>query len=390
MGDKVRVLQLVNGELYAGAERVQEMLLRLLDRRRFRPVCVALMDGAFVRRAHEQKLPVDVVPMWERWDLTVVARLIRYIREHQIDIVHTHTVRTNLVGRLAARLSGVPVITHVHSSPLHEWENPLKSRLNWRVERLTRRWTDRFICVSSYLRDQLLSEGVPAERIAAISNGLEPEWFCCSDHSGARQEKMRLCRRLGVSRDARLVAMVAWFRPLKGVETFLEALAQLKGGAARSDEEVVGLLVGGFASKRYRRRVDEQVCRLGLTKKVYPLGFQGAEGVRGILKVCDVAVLPSHRPEGLPISLVEAMALGKPVIATAVGGIPEVVRDGETGLLISPGDGQALTRALLRILKDPKLALRLGTTAREFVWANHQAERMVRQIERVYTDVLMP
>ncbi len=388
MGDKVRILQLVNGEVYAGAERVEEMLLRLLDRRRFRPVCVALMDGAFVRRAHEQKLPVEVVPMRRRWDLTVVARLVRYIREHQIDVVHTHTVRTNLVGRLAARLTGVPVVTHVHSSPLHEWENPLKSRLNWRVERLTRRWTVRFICVSRYLRDQLLSEGVPAERIAVISNGLEPEWFCSSDRSGARQEKGRLCRRLGVSRDARLVAMVAWFRPLKGVETFLEALAQLEG--ALPDEEVVGLLVGGFASKRYRRRVDEQIYRLGLTGRVFALGFQEAEGVRAILKVCDVAVLPSHRPEGLPISLLEAMALGKPVIATAVGGIPEVVQDEETGLLISPGDGQALTRALLRILKDLKLALRLGPTAREFVWANHQAERMVRQIERVYTDVLIP
>lgn len=375
---KIKILQLVNGELYGGAERVQEMILKLINQDLFKPYCVSLMEGAFVREARRKGLPIKVIPMRSKLDLGVALRVAKFIEQHEIALVHTHTVRTNLVGRLAARIARVPVVTHVHSLPLYETTNPLKNRFNHLVDRLTRRWSARYICVSSSLRSRLLSEGVPAERVEVIHNGVELDRFCSDPHT----DRIKARSELGLNSRTKLIAMIALFRPLKGTETLIEALARV----IPECPDVYCLLVGGFEREAYRGRVMGLSRRLGLEDRVIFLGFRG--DVSPILAATDLVVHPSLFGEGLPLAILEALAAGRPVITTPVGGIPEVIRDGETGLLVPPGDRRALAEAIVQLLQEPEQASKLGSNAQSLVKDRYSAEAMVRKIERIYLSLV--
>ena len=373
---KSGILQLVNGELYGGAERVQEMILRFMDRDLFEPYCVCLMNGVFVKEAWRKGLPIELILMRSKFDLGVVFKVARFIQRHEIALIHTHTVRTNLVGRLAARIAKVPVVTHVHSLPLYETENVLKNRFNHMVDGLTRRWSTHYICVSSSLRSRLVYEGIPAERIGVVHNGIELDRFC-SDTDGTEARN-----KLGLDPKAKLIAMIALFRPLKGTESLIEALSHV----IPECPDAYCLLVGGFEREDYRRRVMELARGLKLKDRVIFLGFR--ENVSHILAATDIVVLPSLFGEGLPIAILEAMAMGRPVIATPVGGIPEIIRDGETGLLVEPRDSLALAEAITRLLQDPKRASELGLKAQSLVREEYGAESMVRKIERIYLGLM--
>jgi phosphatidylinositol alpha-mannosyltransferase len=377
---KIRVLQLVNGEHYAGAERVQEMLLRYLDPHLFEPSCVALINGAFVRKAQALGLPVTLLPMKHRADVKVIRELAHFLRANHIDLVHTHGVRTNVVGRAAARLAGIPVVTHVHSHPRFDTDRSWKNLFNEALDRATRRWTARFLCVSQYLYERFRHEGVPAERLRVVPNGIELEYFQWGPQLTIAAEKLRST--LGLSSETKLISMVALFRPTKGVEIFLAALAQLRNIFTN----VHGLLVGPFAPPSYQHRVEAYRRHLGLEPYVHLVDFQ--EDVRPALAASDLIVLPSISCEGMPLSLLEAMALGRPVIASQVGGIAEIVHHGHTGLLVPPGDVHALAQAMQILLSNPQQMSAMGGNAQRFVQEHHDAKRCVRQVEKNYIEVL--
>lgn len=377
---KIRVLQLVNGEYYAGAERVQEMLLRYLDPHQFKPYCVALMNGVFVRQAHSLGLPVQLLPMRHKADITIIRELARFLRREQIDLVHTHTVRTNLVGRIAARIVGIPVVTHVHSHPRYDTDRLWKNLANDTLDRTTRCWTARFLCVSQHLREQFQREGVPSERLRVVPNGIDLEYFRWSPHLALAAEKLRGA--LGLSSEIRLVSMMALFRPIKGAEIFVAALAQLKNTL----KNVHGLLVGAFASPFYQSYIEDHLQRLNMAQYVHCIGFQ--EDVRPALAASDLIVFPSLACEGMPFSLLEAMALGKPVIASNIGGLSEIVQDGHTGFLVPPRDTRALAQAVQTLLQDPQRMRTMGLNAQRFVQEHHDAKHCVHQIEKNYLEVL--
>ena len=377
---KIRVLQLVNGEYYAGAERVQEMLLRYLDPHQFKPYCVALMNGAFVHRARTLGLPVTLLPMKHKADITVIRKLAQFLERERIDLVHTHTVRTNLVGRIAARIVGIPVVTHVHSHPRYDTDRLWKNLANYTLDRTTRRWTARFLCVSQHLREQFQREGVPSERLRVVPNGIDLEYFRWSPHLAAAAENLRSA--LGISSETRLVSMVALFRPRKGVEIFLEALAYI----IEALPHVHGLLVGPFESPSYQSHVESYCRQLRLDSYIHFIGFQ--EDTRPAFMTSDVVVLSSHWGEGMPLSLLEAMALGKPVVASDIGGLSEIVQDGYTGLLVPPRDAYALAQALQALLGDPQRMKAMGMRAQRFVQEHHDVKHCVRQIEKNYLEVV--
>lgn len=377
---KIRVLQLVNGEYYAGAERVQEMLLRYLDPHLFETHCVALINGVFVRRAQALGMPVTLLPMRHKADITVIRELARFLRKEQIAVVHTHTVRTNLVGRIAARMAGIPVVTHVHSHPRYDTDRLWKNLFNDELERATRRWTARFLCVTRYLREQLQREGVPSQRLCVVPNGIDLEHFQYTPQLETAAQGLREALALGP--EARLVSMVALFRPLKGVEIFLKALAHV----TKALPHVHGLLVGPFASSSYHRHIERCCQQLKLDRHVHFIGFQ--EDARPALIASDLIALPSLWSEGMPYSLLEAMALGKPVVASNIGGLSEIVQDGHTGLLVPPKDALALAQAVQTLLQDPHRMKTIGLNAQRFVRAHHDAKHCIRQIEKNYLEVL--
>lgn len=384
---RLKILHLVSGEFYAGAERVQEMLLRYLDRDRFDPWCIALIDGAFVRQARETGLPVEVLPMRHKADASAVWKLATRLREGGFDLVHTHNVRSHLIGRLAARLARVPVISHVHSPPLHETGNVVRDFLGDTLDRVTRGWSTHHICVSHSLRRRLLSQGVPARQVTVVHNGIDLEGFRVNGSADVERIRGEVRDELDLPSDAKLLTTVALFRPRKGTEVFVEALARLIHN--HKDSDAYGLLVGDFESGRYQERIVRLAQHLRLLDQDHSrLRFSGFRSdVSRILSAADVFVLPSLYGEGLPLVVLEAMAMGKPVVATMVEGVPEVVRDGETGLLVPPGDAAELASAVVRLLCDPGWAAELGAQACRRVQDHHRARAMVRKIEEIYEAI---
>jgi glycosyltransferase involved in cell wall biosynthesis len=273
------------------------------------------------------------------------------------------------------------VVTHVHSHPRYDTDRLWKNLFNDTLDRATRHWTARFLCVSRYLREQLQREGVPSERLRVVSNGIEVERFQYSPPLEAAAQELRDL--LALPPQAQLVSMVALFRPRKGVEIFLEALAHVTKALPR----VHGLLVGPFESPSYQSHIESYCRQLKLDRYVHFIGFQ--EDTRPAFVASDLVVLPSPwSSEGMPLSLLEAMALGKPVIASNIGGLSEIVQDGHTGLLVPPRDALALAHALQTLLQDPQRMRAIGLNAQRFVYEHHDAKHCVRQVEKNYLEVL--
>jgi len=383
MNNKIRVLQLVNGELYGGAERIQEIILENLDRSTFEPYCVAVIDGDFVQRLREKGLSINLLRMRGKGDISIIDRVRRFVNRRNIDIIHTHTVRTNTIGRLAAMFAGIPVVTHVHSSPLYETDNRIKNKINQYVESFTRKFSDGFICVSNQLKGQLVSEGVDPGKVVVVKNGVELDRF--DVHNSFFSDKLE-DNGLDPNPGSPVVTMVAYFRPLKGVKVLLESIALVKEKSPENNATVSLYLVGEFESDAYRRKVEREVEKLGLKDMVKFVGFSSK--VEEILWVSDLFVLPSLFGEGIPVSILEAMAMEVPVIASAVGGVPEVIKDGETGFLVPPGDELALANKINKVLFYHNSRDEIVKRARDFLEDQHDIASMVESIEEVYLNLV--
>ncbi|MFV1967095.1 MAG: glycosyltransferase [Pirellulaceae bacterium] len=327
--DRVRVVHVVNGEYYSGAERVQDLLAANLPREGFDVGFACLKPVDFPRLRHHQEAPLYALPMRSRLDLRVAGELCALIGRHGYRMVHAHTPRSALIGRLAAMRTGVPFVYHVHSPTCRDSTNRLRNGLNRLAERLSLRHAGHLIAVSSSLGCHMQRLGHPASRVAVVRNGVP---------------------RPAVMRDTRppghewTLGIVALFRPRKGLEVLLEALARLR----RHHLPVRLRAVGRFESRGYERRVLEQVQQLDLGDCIDWVGFR--EDVSGELAQTDLLVLPSLFGEGLPMVVLEAMASGVPVVATRVEGVPEAVDDGVQGLLVRPNDPDELARGIERIV----------------------------------------
>jgi glycosyltransferase involved in cell wall biosynthesis len=237
------------------------------------------------------------------------------------------------------------------------------------VDRLAARFVDRFIAVSRANARYLVEEkGLPAHKVVVVENGCELQRFA-AEPAPARQE-------LGLSAQDRVLLVVGRLEPQKGHRVLLEALP-----AVRAEFPSARLVCIGEGTER--PALEEQARRLGLDGAVRFAGFRA--DVDRWLAAADVVVLPSFY-EGLPLAAIEALAARRAVVATAVDGTPEVVVEGRTGLTVPPGDAPALTAAIARVLRDPTLARRLGERGREWVEERFDAQRQVRQTERLYDD----
>ncbi|MBC7106760.1 MAG: glycosyltransferase, partial [Firmicutes bacterium] len=251
-------------------------------------------------------------------DFGVVSRIVELVRD--ADLVHTHGVRANLLGRIAARLARRPLVTTVHSLLRMDYPTLWTRLPNALAERLTRGLTRRFIAVSRQLAEELVREGVAPARVSVIYNGIDVEDF------QPRRPRDQVRRELGYGPGVPLVATVARLHPVKGHRYLLEA-ARL---VVEARPEVRFLVVGAGPGRENLEAYAEQ---LGVGKQVRFTGF--VSDVASLLGAVDLVVVPSLW-EGFGLTAVEALNVGVPVVATAVGGLPEVVRPRETGLLVPP------------------------------------------------------
>ncbi len=358
MSGSLRVAQYITPSQIGGAEVHVVALAEKLRERGHHVTVICPRGRALLRELDVRGLPVWAPRTFGKVDPVTLVRLMRWLRRERIDIIHTHLSTASLLGSLAARGVGIPALATVHG-------------LNTRT---CYNYAHAIIAVSNAVRQHLVAQGMPAERISVIHNGVDLRAF-------ARAEQGRDVRaEWGVPPGARLLVTVGRLAPAKGHADLLEAVARL--AAEPRWGEMMLLVVGSGA---LRAQLEAQAARLGLAERVIFVGFQ--RDVQPFVRAAEVFVLPSVQ-EGLSLSALEAMALGKPVVACRVGGTPEVVVDGETGLLVAPGRPRELARALEQLLSNPDQAAAMGAAGQRRVREAFDLEQMVTRIEERYRGLV--
>lgn len=311
-------------------------------------------------------------------DVSALRQVIAVIRQTRPHIVHTHTAKAGALGRTAAWLCRVPVIVHTyHGHVLHGYFSPARTRVFAGIERALARVSDALVTVSPKVRDELVAFGVGrAEQYHVVPLGFDLDRFT---HADAKRGELRA--ELGIDAFALLVGIVARLVPIKHHELFLEAAAIVR--ERRPDTHFV--VVGDGECRADLERLAE---RLGLGGHVHFLGWRA--DLDRIYADLDLVALTSKN-EGSPVALIEAMAAGRAVVATDVGGVADVVADGETGRLVpAPPAGTAtlFADALLSLAEAPALRESFGREGRRGVLARYGASRLVRDIEALYETLV--
>ena len=317
----VRVMHLINGEHYSGAERVQDLLALRLPEFGYEASFVCLKPGVFGQRRRAQASPLYELPMSSRVSFGQVRRIAALAKAEGAKILHAHTTRSLLLGKLAAAWSGLPLVYHVHSPTLRDSTRKLTNRVNGAVERLCLTGDVRTIAVSQSLGRYLEEQGLPQRRVAVVSNGV-PSTETLPERNAPR--------------GAWTIGMAALFRPRKGIEVLIDALAIVR----RRQGDVRLRAIGAFETAEYEKQVKEHATAAGVAEAIEWTGF--CTDVPAKLAELDLFVLPSLFGEGLPMVVLEAMAAGAPVIATRVEGSPEAIRDRVDGLLVEPQNAESL------------------------------------------------
>jgi glycosyltransferase involved in cell wall biosynthesis len=376
---KKRILQFAT---YAGMGGTQQELLKLLrhasrDKYEF---CVCVLLGRGVLNDEAAKLQIENLSLNMRgyWDVSAWWKLYRYARRKRFDLICTYGLKGHLIGRIVGRLAGIPAnITSVQSTdPWRKWYHAL-------LDYLTSGLTDLYLSNSEAGRQAThRRERIPWSKIVTIPNGVELSR--CTPRTWQQPEAAAAYRReLGLTPTDRIVGIVASLRRMKGHATLVDALPRILQDAP----DVKCLFVGGAFVKEpaYEAELREYVRARGLAEHVIFTGFR--QDVPELVSLFDVFVLPSLW-EGLPSSILEAMALKKPVVATPVGGIPELVEPRVTGLLIPPNDPTALAEAVLTVLNDPARAAQMGQAGYDRIRTHFTLASVVTRTEAVYDHLL--
>lgn len=307
-------------------------------------------------------------------DLVALKKIYGLIRREKPTIVHTHTAKAGTLGRLAARLAGVPIVVHTfHGHVLTGYFGRLRSWSYTVTERILARVTNRIVTVGDRVKEDLAELGVaPREKIRVIRLGLELSSLLeCDQHRG------RLRRELGYGSEHLLVGIVARLVPIKAHDDFLRAAVIVRGSEPRARFIVVG-------DGERRRELEALAREVGLGDVTRFLGIR--KDTDFIYSDLDLVALTSLN-EGLPISIIEAMAAGKAVVATEVGSVAELVFHGETGLVVPPRDPEAQARAILTLLENPDLRRRMGAKGRLDV-GQFTVEPLLANTAGLYTEIL--
>ena len=303
-------------------------------------------------------------------DLAALGRLVALFRRLRPDLVHTHTAKAGTLGRLAARLAGVPIIVHTfHGHVLEGYFSPALTRIFLGIERALARRTDRIVTVSPRVRESLLALGIGRpEQVEVVPLGLPLERFAAAAPGTAR-----LRERLAIPPAAPLLGSVGRLVPIKDHPTLFAALCHRGVGAAH-------LLVVGDGERR--TALEAMARSLGLAERVHFLGWR--DDLETILPELDM-VICSSRNEGTPVALIEAMASGVPVLSTDVGGVADLVTHGKTGWLVPAGNPAALAGGIQDLLEDAERRRLLVTAARPVALGIYGASGLIQRVEALYT-----
>ena len=311
-------------------------------------------------------------------DVIAVQRLAEVIRRERPDILHTHTAKAGAVGRMAALLAGdarPPIVVHTfHGHVLRGYFGPVRTFAFRLLERLLARTTTALVAVSPEVRDDLVALGVaPREKFTVVRLGIELE-----DRVAGVDGRDETRRVLGIATDR---FTVGWIGRMTGVKRTGDVLLAFKQLQDRGVDATLCLVGDGPERDQVERRAHD----LGIMRNTLFLGYQ--EDVAPFYAAFDAMILPSGN-EGTPVSAIESLAAGRPVVATRVGGVPDVVRDGEDGFLVDRGAVDQLVDALARLAADPDLRARMGEAGRSRVLPRYAVQRLVDDVDRLYRSLL--
>jgi glycosyltransferase involved in cell wall biosynthesis len=328
-------------------------------------------ENLFVQTAREAGIPVETIREKGPFDPAVIRTLQNIGNRLRPDIIQTHAVKSHFLARRAHLPQLAPWVAFHHG---YTWPT-LRARAYNQLDRWSLRAAPRVVTVSRPFREELARHGVPVERIEIVHNAIPPDW-------GARarqtEEAASLRLSLGIPADRKVILIVGRLSREKDHLTLLESIAGMPSSIAAH------LLIVGDGPER--ARIEERIASLGLGAQVTFTGHQSsAEPYYG---VADLAALSSHS-EGSPNALLLAMAAGIPVVATAVGGIPEIVTHGESALLVTPGDAEGMRESMVRLLvKEPLLARALVERSRMLIRERHAPEARMLKLLGLYRNLL--
>ena len=355
------------GRHWSGGTQQVALLLEGLAQRGIRG-CLVCQEGSMLAERMQGKVALKTFNLRGEHDLFTwrkFAQWLKVFKERQESLghkllVHVHSRKGALPTLLIARCMKLPTILH--------WRVAAPIRLPIRL------LADAVIAISEAARVHACKAGMPTERIFLIQSAIHTEKFA-PPNKDTRLE----CRKWwGVEGSEFVVTSTGRMAPGKGHEVLLKAISQLS-----SDDRPIAILAGNGPEWE---KLQQLACELRIRDFVHFVGFQN--DIRPVLWAADVFVhVPTYFPEGVSVAVLEAMAAGLPVIATPVGGIPEVVRDGETGLLVPPNDHKALAEAILKLRQDEGLRTELGKQAQKWAQENHDVRQLPERVIQVYNQV---
>lgn len=368
---KIRTAHFLSSRLetLAGGDLVILNLLKYLNREKFHPVIVSFFEKRnpgtplIVNIAKERGIDTRLLEVKGRFDLGAVDKLKRFIDEEKIDILHCHGYKPDVIASLISKKGRPKLVT-----TLHGWwigANPKLRFYDWLDLRAIKNF-DMIITVADHIKEGLIKKGFPAGNVKCIPNGVDIKEMNSCDGSGVRRE-------LKIAPGSAVVGIAGRLNKEKGHEYLLRSAERLKN--------VTLLIVGTGPLENYLKVMAE---RLGISDRTIFTGFRS--DARRYIAAMDIFALPSLS-EGLPLALMEAMAAGKPVIASDIGGIPQVVADGVTGLLVEPRNPSQLEKAISKLITDKEFSSFLAEKGRDFIEKNFSLEIMVRRYEDLYLEL---
>lgn len=373
MSAKIRVLHVIAAPQFGGAEKLLLAIAEHLDRHRFEVRVAAFVDArgsanAFWDEATRCGVALTAIPIAGPLDWRQMPALGAVFKNYRPDVVHSHGYKTNLLAGMFAAFYGVPQVIMVHG---HLHASRLRTRFWERLNLLMMRRAARVIAVSAEIHDRLRQCGVAEQRLVVLQN--VP---CLSP--AALPERGDCCRLLGIAEHAPRIGFVGRLEPVKGALLFIEAAARVAECYPQAQ-----FLIAGDGSQR--TALEQRARQLNCADNIIFLGFVHQPAL--VYRVLDLYVL-SSLDEGIPLSLLEAMAAGVAVVATAVGGVPDVIENGVNGRLVAAADVDALAAAMCQALHHPDQSRRLAQQAQQTIRSRHNVDQWIAAIEQIYLAVL--
>lgn len=373
MNRKLNILIVTESSIPGGAETVVLDLARNLDRDRFNVWVVLFRPGWLFDQLKKDRLDVRVIASTRSFDLGFIFRLRRFCKENRIDLINSHLPGANMYCSMIGKLAGLPVITTAHNELIMPG---YEERFDAIKKFLTRRLAAKHVLVAEYMKDQYITEGnYSVDTIETIRNGI---------HFRPRpdNQKLRSLRQeLNLNEADILIGNVANFDPPKGQHHLIEAALLV----CKKNPNAKFLLIGDEREGEIADPLKERVASLGLTDRILFLGFR--TDVPDLLYLLDIFVLPSIS-EGLPLSIIEAKAAAKPIVATDVGGVSEVVTDGQNGYLVPPGDESSLAERLIKLAENADLRQTMGTNGYDEARAMFSMETMIGKYQDLFVRMI--